>query len=157
MRTSKHTVPKPSSNVNQNTCKNNVFLVVFAHLNRFMAETKTAEKAPKTAPKTGEEFAVIETGGKQYIVTAGETVEVELLGDLKEGDKVEFDKVLMTDNGKDATIGTPYIKGAKVTGTFQGVKKGKKLSIIRFKAKSNRHRKIGHRQQHATVKIDSLK
>lgn len=110
------------------------------------------------AEKQNQEFAVIETGGKQYMVSAGDVVEVELLsGDLKEGDAVEFDKVLMVDNGKDTTIGDPYIKGATVKGTYQGVKKGKKLTIVRFKAKSNRNRKLGHRQKHAQVKIDSLK
>lgn len=110
-----------------------------------------AEKATKT-----EEFAVIETGGKQYIVSVGDVIEVELLGDHAEGDKIEFDHVLMNDNGKDATIGTPYISGAKVKGTYMGDKKGKKLSIIRYKAKSNRDRKIGHRQKYAQVKIESL-
>jgi large subunit ribosomal protein L21 len=123
------------------------------------APKKVAKTATKKAatPKTKEgEFAVIETGGKQYIVEAGDTVEVELLGEYKEGGTVEFDKVLMTDDGKDATIGTPYIKGAKVIGTYQGEKKGKKLTIVRYKAKSNRHRKVGHRQRYAVVKIDSL-
>ncbi|MCA9363929.1 50S ribosomal protein L21 [Candidatus Kaiserbacteria bacterium] len=108
------------------------------------------------AAEQKQEFAVIETGGKQYVVSVGDIVDVELLGDLKEGDVVEFDKVLMTDNGTDTTIGTPYIDGAKVMATFQSEKKGKKLSIIRYKAKSNRHRKLGHRQRYAQVKIDSL-
>lgn len=117
---------------------------------------KKATKKAAPAKKTGE-FAVIETGGKQYIVSVGDTVDVELLGDMKEGAKVEFDHVLMTDNGTDTTIGTPYIKGAKVVGTFGGVKKGKKLSIVRFKAKSNRHRKVGHRQKYARVTIDAIK
>ena len=116
-----------------------------------------AETTKKTAKET-EEFAVIETGGKQYIVSVGDVVEVELLGgDLKEGDKVEFDKVLMVDNGSDTTLGTPYIEGAKVKGTYQGMKKGKKLSIIRFESKSNRDRKVGHRQKYAKVQIEALK
>lgn len=114
--------------------------------------------APKQETSNKAEFAVIETGGKQYMVSVGETVEVELLdGTLKEGDKIEFDKVLMVDDGKDTTIGNPYISGAKVKGTYKGIKKGIKLSIIRYKAKSNRSRKIGHRQKHAQVMIDSLK
>lgn len=103
------------------------------------------------------EFAVIETGGKQYMVSVGDVVDVELLaGDLKEGDKVEFDKVLLVDDGKDATIGTPYINGAKVVATFEKESKGKKLTIVRYKAKSNRDRRIGHRQHYARVKIDSI-
>ena len=103
------------------------------------------------------EFAVIETGGKQYMVSVGDVIEVELLsGELNSGDTVEFDKVLMVDNGTDTTIGAPYIKGAKVKATFQGVKKGVKLTIVRYKAKSNRDRKLGHRQKHAQVKIEAL-
>lgn len=109
-----------------------------------------------TKAANNEAFAVIETGGKQYVVSAGDVVEVELLGEMEEGAKVEFDKVLMTDDGAKADIGTPYIAGKKVVGTFQGIKKGPKLSIIRYKAKSNRDRKIGHRQHYAQVKIDSI-
>lgn len=104
------------------------------------------------------EFAVIETGGKQYMVSVGDVLEVELLaGDLKEGDKIEFDKVLMVDNGTDTTIGEPYIKGAAVKATYQGLKKGVKMHIVRYKAKSNRDRRIGHRQKYAKVKIEALK
>lgn len=111
-----------------------------------------AEKANKT-----EDFAVIETGGKQYIVCVGDVIDVELLeGEHKDGDKIEFDKVLMSDDGKAATIGDPYIKGAKVKATFMAEKKGKKLSIVRYKAKSNRDRKLGHRQKYSTVKIEAL-
>lgn len=103
------------------------------------------------------EFAVIEAGGKQHVVSVGDILDVELMGaDYNEGDAVVFDKVLLVDNGTDATIGTPYIDGAKVTAVYQGEKKGKKLSIIRFKAKSNRDRKIGHRQHYDRVKIESL-
>ena len=126
--------------------------------------TKTAN-APQTAPKKEAkekgEFAVILSGGKQYVVSVGDMVDVELLSKEKkerytEGDTVEFDKVLLVDNGTDATIGTPYIDGAKVKAIYQGEKKGKKLSIVRFKAKSNRDRKIGHRQKYARVKIEAL-
>jgi large subunit ribosomal protein L21 len=102
------------------------------------------------------EFAVIETGGKQYMVSVGDVLEVELLGDLKEGDTVEFDKVLMVDNGVDTTIGMPYIAGAKVKATYKGEKKGKKIHIVRYQAKSNRDRRIGHRQKYAQVEIVSL-
>ncbi|MEX0917581.1 MAG: 50S ribosomal protein L21 [Candidatus Paceibacterota bacterium] len=121
------------------------------------AKKAPAKKAParKTAPS--EDFSVIETGGKQYIVSVGDVIDVELLsGEMNEGDKVVFDKVLLSDDGKGATIGTPYIDGAKVTGTYLGLKKGKKLSIVRFKAKSNRDRKIGHRQKYAKVEITAL-
>lgn len=109
---------------------------------------------PKKAPAS--EFAVIETGGKQYMVSAGDVLDVELLGEFKKGDTVEFDKVLLVDTGTDATIGTPYIKGAKVQATYEGEKKGPKITIVRYKAKSNRDRKIGHRQTYARVKIEKI-
>ena len=109
-----------------------------------------------TEKSTKKDFAIIETGGKQYIVSVGDVVEVELLGEMEDGAKVEFDKVLMTDDGTKAAIGTPYLEGKKVTAIFQGVKKGPKISIIRYKAKSNRDRKLGHRQKHAQVKIESI-
>lgn len=97
-------------------------------------------------------FAVIATGGKQYVVHAGDTVEVELLGDHKEGDKVEFDSVLMTDDGKKAAFNV----GGKVKATYLGETKGPKLTIVRYKAKSNRDRRIGHRQHYASLKIESI-
>ena len=72
----------------------------------------------KTAP-----FAVIATGGKQYVVREGDILNVELLGDHAEGDKIEFDQVLMTDDGSTAKVGTPTT-GGKVTATYLGEKKG---------------------------------
>ena len=100
-------------------------------------------------------FAVIATGGKQYVVREGDTLLVERLGTHKEGDKIEFDQVLMTDDGKSAKVGTPTT-GSKVTATYLGEKKGKKLTIIRFKAKSNRDRRLGHRQKYSEIKIDKI-
>ena len=102
---------------------------------------------------TQKDFAVIMTGGKQYIVAAGDVIDVELLdGEYKEGDTVTFDQVLMQND----TVGAPTVSGAKVKATYLGEKKGKKLSIIRFKAKSNRSRKIGHRQHYAQLRIESV-
>ena len=121
------------------------------------ATTTKTEKTAKKEAEQKEEFAVILSGGKQYVDSVGNIVDVELLPrEYKEGEVVEFDKILLVDNGTDATIGTPYIAGAKVKAVYQGEKKGKKLSIVRFKAKSNRDRKIGHRQKYARVKIESL-
>jgi large subunit ribosomal protein L21 len=112
--------------------------------------------APIMATDTSNKpFAVIATGGKQYIVHAGDTMEVELLHDQKEGDKIEFDTVLMTDDGKTAKVGTPHT-GTKVTATYLGETKGPKLTIVRYKAKSNRDRRIGHRQHYAQIKIESI-
>lgn len=108
-----------------------------------------------TDTKSSAPFAVIATGGKQYVVREGDTVLVELLDNHNEGDKIEFDTVLMTDDGKSAKIGTPHT-GTKVKATYVGEKKGKKLTIVRYKAKSNRDRRLGHRQHYAEIKIDKI-
>ncbi len=104
---------------------------------------------------TTKPFAVIATGGKQYVVHAGDTITVELLNDYKAGDSIEFDTVLMTDDGTTAKIGTPHT-GTKVVATYIGEKKGPKLTIVRYKAKSNRDRRIGHRQHYAELKIEKV-
>lgn len=111
-----------------------------------------ATMATETATKP---FAVIATGGKQYVVHEGDVLNVELLGDYNEGDKIEFDQVLMTDDGESAKVGTPTT-GGKVTATYLGEKKGPKLTIVRYKAKSNRDRRIGHRQHYAQIKIEKI-
>jgi large subunit ribosomal protein L21 len=104
------------------------------------------------------EFAIIATGGKQYPVAVGDVIKVEKLGkDLKKGDKIMFDKVLLVDNGKDTTIGAPYIDGAKVEGVFQTAGRGKKVLVVKYKAKSKYHKKNGHRQEYSEVKISAIK
>lgn len=104
------------------------------------------------------EFAVIETGGKQYRVSEGDIVKIECLpGEHKAGDKITFDKVLLIDNGKDTEIGAPYIEKAKAIGIFKEEGKAKKIDVIKFKPKSRYNKKRGHRQIFNTVKIESLK
>ncbi len=104
------------------------------------------------------EFSVIQTGGKQYKVSAGDVITIEKIkGDFKKGDKITFDKVLLWDNGKDTTIGTPYIAGAKVIGIFEEAGRAKKISVIKYKQKSRYFKNNGHRQPFFKVKIESLK
>ncbi|MEK9184171.1 MAG: 50S ribosomal protein L21 [Patescibacteria group bacterium] len=109
------------------------------------------------------ELAVIKTGGKQYVVSPGTSVTVEKLGrgaatqDLKKGDTVTFDEVLMTDDGKATIIGTPAVAGVKVTGTVQMVGRAKKVEVVKYKAKSRYLKRRGHRQPYVKVKIDSIK
>jgi large subunit ribosomal protein L21 len=118
--------------------------------------TKTA--AAKAAPKTDKEFAIIETGGKQYLVSAGDMVKIEKIpGAFKTGDQVVFDKVLLVDDGKDSTtIGEPYIKGASVEAEVTKISRAKKVIVIKYKAKSNYFKKKGHRQPFFEVKITKL-
>jgi len=104
------------------------------------------------------EFAVIETGGKQYMVTEGLTLKIEKIkGDFKPGDSVVFDKVLLVDNGKDTTtIGEPYITGASVNAELVSIGRAKKVVVIKYKAKSNYFKKRGHKQPFFEVKITKL-
>ncbi len=104
------------------------------------------------------EFAVIQTGGKQYKVKVGDEIKIEkILGDHKEGDKVVFDKVLLVDNGKDTTIGTPYIANAKVNATITKIGRLPKVDVIKYKQKSKYFKKNGHKQPYFQVKIEGLK
>src|SRR3989344_827476 len=100
------------------------------------------------------EFAVIETGGKQYLVSTGDTVRIEKIkGDHKVGDSVAFEKVLLVENGSDTTIGTPYISGAKVSAEITKIDRAPKVVVIKYKAKSRYFKKRGHRQPFFEVKI----
>ena len=110
------------------------------------------------------EFAVIQTGGKQYKVSVGSFVSIEKIkvsgstqdGEYKKGDKIIFDQVLLVDDGKNTTIGTPYIKGAKVEAEISEIGRARKILIIKYKQKSRYLRRNGHRQPFFKVKILSI-
>lgn len=121
------------------------------------AKAKTTKTTKKDAPATGE-FAVIQTGGKQYVVEQGSVLRIEKLkGDFNVGDRVTFGEVLLSDNGKDATtIGAPFIDGAKVEGEIVKIARAPKVTVIKYKAKSNYFKKRGHRQPYFEVKITKL-
>lgn len=104
------------------------------------------------------EFAIIATGGKQYNVSKGDVIRIEkLAGDHKEGDKVVFDKVLLVDDGKNTTIGTPYISKASVKGTIAKIGRATKIIVTHYKSKVRYHKRNGHRQSFFDIKIDELK
>lgn len=97
--------------------------------------------------------AIIETGGKQYNVSAGSVIYIEKL-DSQEGEKVVFDKVLMA-NG---VVGNPYLKGVSVEGKVIKNGKGKKINIFTYKPKKTSTRKRqGHRQPYTKVEITKIK
>jgi large subunit ribosomal protein L21 len=112
------------------------------------------------------EIAIIETGGKQYTVAKGDLIRIEKLAAIKgkgeskeyqEGDKVVFDKVLLVDDGKDTTIGTPYIASAKVAGVVEKIGRALKIDVIKYKQKSRYFKKRGHRQPYFAVRIGEVK
>lgn len=95
--------------------------------------------------------AVIETGGKQYLVSEGTVLYIEKL-DAKEKDKVTFDKVLMVND----TVGMPYVKGASVVGEVVKNDKAKKVIVFKYNSKKNYHKKQGHRQPYTKVEIKNI-
>ncbi|MEK7530629.1 MAG: 50S ribosomal protein L21 [Patescibacteria group bacterium] len=100
-------------------------------------------------------FAVIATGGKQYLVEEGRFIVIEKIGGLNVGDVIEFDQVLMIDDGSKTNIGMPTV-GKKVKGTILEAGKDHKKIVIKYKAKSRYFKKRGHRQPFLKVKIDKI-
>ncbi|MBS0621924.1 MAG: 50S ribosomal protein L21 [Verrucomicrobia bacterium] len=101
------------------------------------------------------QYAVIRTGGKQYRVSQGDTIEVELLG--KEGeDQVSFKEVLLVAHGSAVRVGKPLVEGCIVKGELLAEVKGPKVIAYRFKRRKNYHRKVGHRQRYDKVKITAI-
>jgi len=99
-------------------------------------------------------FAVIETGGKQYKVAEGNSIKIEKLsGDLKKGNVVTFDKVLLHDDGTNTAVGFPYIIDAKVQAEITDIGRGRKIEVVKYKAKSRYFKLRGHRQPYMKVKI----
>lgn len=100
-------------------------------------------------------YAIIETGGKQYKVNPGQTIDVERLG-VAEGSTVELDRVLLIGDGERVIVGTPTVDGAKVVATSQGEGKGKKVIVFRYKSKVRYRKKTGHRQFYTRLVIDKI-
>lgn len=100
-------------------------------------------------------YAILETGGKQYRVAEGDIIVVEKLPG-EAGDVVEFDKVLLMNDGSDVKVGAPYLDGTKVFGEIVETGKGKKVIVFKYKSKKDYRRKQGHRQPFTSVEITSL-
>ena len=100
-------------------------------------------------------YAIIETGGKQYKVNEGDVVFIEKL-DVNEGDTVTFDRVKAVSVGTEFKVGTPTVEGATVTAKVVANGKGKKIYVMKYKAKKNEKKKIGHRQPYTKVQILSI-
>src|SRR6476620_1490718 len=99
-------------------------------------------------------YAIIETGGKQIKVAAGEAVYIEKLN-AEAGETVTFDKVLFV-GGENVKVGAPFVEGATVTAKVEKQGRQKKIMIFKYKAKKNNHRKQGHRQPYTKVVIEAI-
>ncbi len=102
-------------------------------------------------------FAVIETGGKQYLVKAGDVLKVEKL-DVEAGKEVVFDKILLTadDNGENVKLGNPYLNGVSVAAVVEGQGRHDKVRVVKYKRKVRYKRTIGHKQAFTKVKISKV-
>jgi len=100
-------------------------------------------------------YAVIQTGGKQYRVAAGDEIEVEKL-DIETGKVVDLSDVLLICDGTSVTFGTPLISGAKVTVEVVDQFKGEKVIAFKFRRRKGYHRTVGHRRKLTKLKIQSI-
>jgi len=100
-------------------------------------------------------YAIIETGGKQYKVSAGDTVYIEKL-DVEADSEVIFDKVIAVGKDDGITVGAPYVDGATVAAKAVKNGKGKKIVVFTYKPKKNEKRKMGHRQPYTKVEITAI-
>ncbi len=100
--------------------------------------------------------AVIQTGGKQYLIREGQELKIEKL-DSDVGDNIRFDVLLVSDEeGTTTQVGTPTISGASVSATVLEQDRAKKVSVIKYKSKSRYRRNVGHRQPYTRIQIDKI-
>jgi len=100
-------------------------------------------------------LAVIKTGGKQYLVSPGKKIRIEKL-EKKEGAEISFSDVFLVQKDKALEIGTPRVKGAKVTGIVLKQGKADKIIVATYKPKTRQKRKAGHRQPFTEVEIKEI-
>ncbi|MBO7583586.1 MAG: 50S ribosomal protein L21 [Treponema sp.] len=100
-------------------------------------------------------YATIEFKGKQYKAEKDVVLTVDKL-DAEKGTKIDIDTVLLVSDGDKISVGTPYVKGAKVTVVVEDTFKDKKVLVFKYKSKKDYHRLIGHRQQYTNVRVESI-
>ena len=101
-------------------------------------------------------YAIIRTGGKQYMVHEGDILNVEKL-DVQEGSTIELNEVLaISDDENNLKVGTPLLEGAKVEAEVLKHGKGKKIIVYKYKPKKNYRRKYGHRQPYTQIRITKI-
>ena len=100
-------------------------------------------------------YAIIETGGKQYKVQAGDVIYIEKLG-AEEASEYTFDKVIAFGTDDGITVGAPYVAGASVSAKIVKNGKAKQITVMTYKPKKNSKRKMGHRQPYTKVEIAAI-
>ncbi len=102
------------------------------------------------------DYAIIETGGKQYRVTTGEPLTTEVVRGLEQGDAVSFDRVLLLKQGDQIQVGEPYLDGVAVSAEVERVGRSKKVTVYKYKPKKRYRRKRGHRQAFMVSRIKEI-
>jgi large subunit ribosomal protein L21 len=122
------------------------------------AKKVTKEVAPKPVAKKVDtnKFAVIKTGGKQYVVYVGKKYDFEKL-ELEEGASVDFTEVLLVADGGEVKLGEPFVAGAKVSGKVASQFREEKIEVLKYKPKKHYRKLYGHRQAKTKVEITSIK
>jgi len=100
-------------------------------------------------------YALVEYKGKQYKAEKGAQIQVDLI-DAEKGSMIDIDTVLLVSDGPKATVGTPYVKGAKVQVKVGDSLKDDKVIVYKYKRKKDYHRTIGHRQQYTMVTVENI-
>ena len=100
-------------------------------------------------------YAVIKTGGKQYRVSPGDSIDVEKLPH-QVGEQIELDQVLLVANDSEAQIGQPLVEGAKVKATVTRQARGRKVIIFKYRPSKRYRLKKGHRQHYTRLRIDEI-
>ena len=101
-------------------------------------------------------FAIIQTGGKQYKVSAGEILKIEKIKNQKENSKIEFKDILAYGDNKMIEVGDPTVKGAKVEADLLKNRKNKTVLIFKKRRRQNSRRKNGHRQEYSMIRINKI-
>ena len=100
-------------------------------------------------------FAVIKTGGKQYIAEPGKKLKIEKL-EAPEGEQILFDQVLLVSKGREVDVGTPLVKGARVEAKVVKQARDKKVIVFRYHSKTRYRKKKGHRQHFTEVEVEKI-
>lgn len=100
-------------------------------------------------------YALVEYKGKQYKAEKDGILQVDKL-DAEKGQTVDIDTVIMLSDGKKVQIGTPYVKGAKVSAVVEDSFRDKKILVLKYKSKKDYHRTIGHRQHYTNIRVTGI-
>ena len=101
-------------------------------------------------------YAIIEDSGKQFKVSEGDKIRVDLRETPEDQQQIEFDRVLLTSDESGVSVGTPLVKGAKVVAKVDEPVKGEKLRIVKYRRRKNSSTCTGHRQKYLAVTIDQI-